>query len=107
MATAKKKPRKVTRYRAERSVVTVFYSDFQARRSVRQNRACYPFNAALNAHRHLRWQTYPEAVLAEVFDEITGVVYAVVKRDVRGNIHTLYEDKALELDEKYQQGKET
>lgn len=57
---------------------------------VRKNSSSNPLRSVGRCVQHLRLNSY-EATHAEIFDELRGVLHAVIKRDVNGNIHVLYE----------------
>lgn len=63
---------------------------YQGREVVKKNSSSNPLRCASRCLEHLRLNSY-EATHAEVFDETTGTLHAVLKRDVKGNIHVLYE----------------
>lgn len=62
---------------------------------VRVNSAGTGTNAVPLCVKHMRANDY-EATVAEVHNERNGRLYAVVKRDVQGNVHILYEQKYRE-----------
>lgn len=68
------------------SVQSVYY---RGREVVKTNRSYHAENAAVNCHKHMRSNRYA-ATHAEVFDERDGVLHAVIKRTVEGNVHILY-----------------
>jgi hypothetical protein len=72
-----------------RPVRTVYY---HLREAVKITASGKPLNAAANCLRYLRKNTY-EATHAEVYSTTTGKLYAVMKRDMHGNVHTLFENK--------------
>lgn len=99
--------RRVKKIIGQRTVRIDFYSNFHATILIKVNRAKYAINACLNAFHHLRTNHYSEAVLAEVYDETTGKLYAVIKKDHVGNLHALFEDKvAIERDTADKKAKE-
>jgi hypothetical protein len=71
----------------ELPVRTVFY---RGREVVRTIAAGKSLNAVANCTRHMRKNTY-EATHAEVYNTANGKLYAVMKRDVHGNLHILFE----------------
>lgn len=73
----------------ELPVRTVFY---RGREFVRKIAAGKPLKATMNAVGHMRRNTY-EATTAEVYGTDNGKLYAVIKRDVHGNTHILYQAK--------------
>lgn len=76
----------------ELPVRTVFYADHRAREHVRTIAAGKPLRATMNAVGHMRKNRYG-ALLAEVYGEHNGKLYAVVKNDLHGNTHILYQAK--------------
>jgi hypothetical protein len=70
-----------------RPIKSVYY---QGKVAVRKNSSSNPLRCAARCVQHLRLNTYA-ATHVEVFDELKGTLHAVVKRDVNGNIHVLYE----------------
>lgn len=71
---------------ARRSIVSAYY---RGKEIVRTNRAVYSERAVLHAVMHMRQNTY-EATHVEVYDEMAGLLHAVVKRTVEGNVSILY-----------------
>jgi hypothetical protein len=59
---------------------------------MRRNSASNPLRAVSRCVEHLRLNSY-QATHAEVFDASNGKLHAVVKRDIHGNVHILYERK--------------
>lgn len=101
MPAQKKRNRKRTRYVPNKTVHTVsthYYGDYDAKWLLKTNSSKYALNAALNAHKHLHKCTYWGAMLAEVFDLNTGRLYAVLKLEMTGAIHALYQDDSFQRD---------
>lgn len=101
MTKTKKHRARRIRYRSAKEVHTVItrYSwDYEGRWVVKTNTAKYALNAALLANRHLHNCKYFGAVLAEVYDEVSSTIYAIIKVDLKGHIHTLYQDISIERD---------
>lgn len=74
----------------KRTIKTIYY---RGRKVVKQNRALHPENAVLCAVEHLHSNKY-QALTAEIFDEETGVLYAVIRRGFKGiNILFKYDFK--------------
>lgn len=74
----------------DRPIRSVYYSDFQARNAVKITRGKHPESMVLRCVDHMRHNNY-EAVLAEVFDEDDGVLHAVIKRRINGDIEIIYQ----------------
>lgn len=70
-------------------VRTVYY---RGRDVVKTIAAGKQLNAVKNCVGYMRTNKY-EATHAEVYDTDNGKLYGVVKRDVKGNCHVLYEHK--------------
>jgi hypothetical protein len=68
-------------------VRTVYY---RGKEIVKKNRAGRPISAVSRCTEHMRRNDY-EATVAEVYDLRTGKLHAVMKVDVHGNHHTLYQ----------------
>lgn len=68
-------------------VRTVFY---RGKDVVKKIASGNPLNAVSNCTRHMRKNTY-EATHAEVYSTDNGKLHSVLKRDMRGNLHILYE----------------
>jgi hypothetical protein len=76
---------------AVHTVQTVYYYDHQGTMSVKSTTAEIALNAALTAQRHMRKVHYP-ACLAEVYDLLTGHLYAVIKMSRKtGNVRVIYD----------------
>jgi hypothetical protein len=88
---AKRRARSIRKPMQVHTVQTVFYADDDCTIVVKSNTAKYALNASLSAHRHLKRTTYL-AVVAEVYDLLTGHVYAIVKMDYKGNVQSIYDD---------------
>ena len=74
-----------------RHIKTVYYSGVSKLSNVvKTTRAMYAFNAVPTCITHMQWNQY-EATLAEVYDESNGVLHAVIKRKVSGNIEILFQ----------------
>jgi hypothetical protein len=73
----------------ERLIRTDFYRRLEI---VKVNRGRWPLNGAKQVFEHLRTNKY-EATHAEVYNEGNGKLYAVLKRDMDGNVRTLFESK--------------
>jgi hypothetical protein len=80
------------------SVETVFYGDYEGVWLLKTNTSKYALNAALNAHKHLKKCKYWGAVLAEVYDLVTGKLYAILKVELNGELRILDTDVSLERD---------
>ena len=76
----------------ELPVRTVFYADHNARNYIRKIASGRPRKAVQYAVWHMRKNAFGE-MLAEVYGTDNGKLYAVVKNDVHGNTHILYEAK--------------
>jgi hypothetical protein len=70
-------------------VRTVYYRGKQV---VKKTASGRPDNAVPNCVRHMRKNEY-EATVAEVYHTDDGKLYAVMRRDVQGNLHILYQHK--------------
>lgn len=66
---------------------TVYY---RGKETVKKNRAGAPIRAVSRCTEHMRRNDY-EATHAEVYDTRTGKLHAVMKNDVKGNTHILYQ----------------
>lgn len=79
----------------DRPIRSVFYTDYHARNAVKINRGKHPESMVLrciDAMRHAKYGDQQNtAVLAEVFDEDDGVLHAIVKRKISGDIEILYQ----------------
>jgi hypothetical protein len=73
----------------ERHVRTVYY---RGKEVVKEIASRWPLNAVKNCVGYMRKNTY-EATVAEVYSTTHGRLYAVLKRDVDGNMRILYEYK--------------
>lgn len=79
-----------------RHIKTVYYSGVSHLSNVVKTTAsAYAFNAVPNAVRHLQTNQYG-ATLCEVYDENNGVLHAVMKRNVRGEIHILFKREVVQ-----------
>lgn len=108
MATAKQKL-KMVRYMplvVERTVETVYYGDYHASIVLRKTKSLDACRATAKVTEYLRRQHYPGAMLAQVYDLVSGKLYAVVKMDVTGAIHTIFQAIADKRDRKDQLKKE-
>lgn len=77
-----------------RNIVTKYYF----RREVKKvNRSVHPDRAVLNCIYHLQRNDY-EASIAEVVNEETGKLYAVVTRNINGKITIRYQSNELFMD---------
>lgn len=63
-----------------RNIRTVYY---QGKNSVKTNKAVYANSAVLCCVNHMQLNSYA-ATTAEVFDEMSGVLHAVIRRPVNG-----------------------
>lgn len=97
MATGRKN-KSAEIYQPERNVQTVYYADWEAKIALKTIMSAYGINAVANAVKKLRWQHYPGAMLVEVYDVDTAHVYAVLKMDVNGGLHAIFEDYADQRD---------
>lgn len=77
-----------------RPIKSVYYF---RREIVRKNSASNPLRCTSRCVEHLRLDSYG-ATHVEVFDETTGTLHAVVKRDMQGNIHILYERELVKTE---------
>ena len=92
----RKRARRYVSNKKVHTVETVYYGDYEGRTVVKNNSSKYALNAAANAYKHLKKTTYFGAVLAEVYDLINGVTYAVLKLELDGSIniiHSQFSDK--------------
>lgn len=76
----------------DRNIRAVFYKDFQARTALKVNKGKHPERMVLRCIAHMRKNTY-EAVLAEVFNDNTGKLHAVVKRRINGDVEILFQEE--------------
>jgi hypothetical protein len=74
-------------------IKSIYYLGKEIRK---RNSASNPLRCVSRCVEHMRLNDY-EATHAEVFNELTGKLHAVVKRDVHGNTHILYEAKLNKL----------
>mgnify|MGYP003575880546 CR=1 FL=1 len=74
-----------------RTIKTVFYYGKQV---VKTNKASHANRAVLHCVNHMQLNTY-EATHAEVYDEETGVLHAVIRRTIKG-IAILYKREVRE-----------
>lgn len=72
-----------------RPVKTVYY---RHRQVVRVTRSARPLRAAGIALQRLRENKY-EATHCEVYNMFNGTLYSVQKRDMAGNVHTLFQSE--------------
>lgn len=72
-----------------RPIRTVYYHRNDVVKIIASGRSLH---ASARCVIYLRRNTY-EATHAEVYSTETGKLYAVVKRDMNGNVHTLFEHK--------------
>jgi hypothetical protein len=76
-------------------IKTVYYSGVSKLSNVVKTTASvYAFNAVPNAVRHLQTNEYG-ATLCEVYDENNGTLHAVMKRNVKGEIHILFKREVM------------
>lgn len=76
-------------------IKTCFYSGVTSNSDVvKINRCMDPASAVPNAIRHLQTNQYA-ARLCEVYSTETGVLYAVVKRHINGDINILYRNPVV------------
>lgn len=99
MKTKPRRGKKARRFIVERNIRTIFYADHEGRWALKTNVSAYALHAAFKAGEYLRSQHYPGAMLAEVFDLVTGQVYAIITMDRTGNIHNLYSPSADEREQ--------
>lgn len=79
-----------------RPIRAVFYSDTHGRKAVKINRGKDPESMCLLAHMHLRYDHY-DAMMVEVFNEITGKLHAVLRLKRNGmGVEAIYHEKAKE-----------
>lgn len=72
-----------------RPIKSIYYNGKEV---VKRNSSSNPLRCVSRCIEHMRLNSY-HSTHAEVFDETSGVLHAVVKSDVKGNIHILYERK--------------
>ena len=77
-----------------RNIVTKYYF---RREVMRINRSVHPDRAVLNCIYHLQRNDY-QASIAEVVNEDTGKLYAVVTRNINGKITIRYQSDDLFMD---------
>lgn len=75
-----------------RTIRTVFY---YRNGIVKINTAKHPNKAVLHCVNHMQMNTYG-ATHAEVYDDNKGVLHAVIRRSVNGDVHILYKRKVKE-----------
>ena len=75
-----------------RPIQTVFYS--HSEQVIRVNSSATAFNAVPNAIKHMQNNEY-EAWSAEVFNNRTGKLHAVIIRHVSGDIEILFKAKPI------------
>jgi hypothetical protein len=81
-----------------RSVTTKYYVLKDYRNPVKINRASDVDRAVANAYLHMQHGDYGSveqrlaASMAEVYDEESGLLYAIVKRDVKGDVRISFKD---------------
>lgn len=69
-----------------RSIMTQYK---QGHRQMKVTRAKYASTSVPNAVMHMQMNDY-EATVCEVWDETTGQLHAVIKRNVKGGINILF-----------------
>jgi hypothetical protein len=72
----------------KRPIITTFYADRACKKLVRANHAKWANKAVLNCGDHMQLNHYG-ALVAEVYDTVTGTLHAVVSYKV-GVIEILY-----------------
>lgn len=82
----------------ERNIQTTF---FWHKKVVKINKASYANSAVLRCVDHLQFNQY-DATHAEVFDSNSGVLHAVIKRSMKGDLTVLFK---REVAEEYGNGK--
>ncbi len=75
-----------------RPIRTIYYAKSKA---VRSNYATYANRAVLHCVDHMQMNHYG-ARTAEVFDELTGVLHAIVTRSITGTITIVYKREVAE-----------
>jgi len=75
-----------------RGIITVYYFD---KEPVRVNHSVYANNAVPRCVYHMQLNWY-EANVAEVFDGVSGVLHAVVRRSVDGSIRIVFKREVKE-----------
>ena len=79
-----------------RSIETSYYRGNSNKKDlVKTNRAVHANSAVLRAVDHMQFNHY-EATTAEVFDNDSGVLHAVLRRRMSGDIEILYKRKVKE-----------
>jgi hypothetical protein len=78
-----------------RQILTVYYADFQARHPVKKIRSMHANTACTACFNHMQLNHYGAAI-AEVHDERDGVLHAVFKRSINGDVHALFEREVKE-----------
>lgn len=63
------------------NIQTVYYS---GKRVLKVNSALFANNAVLHCVNHMQLNHYNKATVAEVFDSESGILHAVIKRNVKG-----------------------
>lgn len=79
---------------AIRNIVTSYYLDLHGEYLMKSNRASYPETAFSRACDHLRKNSY-SAMVAEIRNEETGKLYAVIVRNIRGIVKVHFQDDSL------------
>jgi hypothetical protein len=80
-----------------RAIRTDYYREKEL---VRRIASSWPINAVKNCVGYMRLNTY-EATHAEVYSEKNGDLYAVIRNDVHGNTHIVYENPVTEQERKH------
>jgi hypothetical protein len=77
-------------------MIRAIRTDYYFKREiVKTTHAVYAFNAVPNCIGHLQTNQYG-ATTAEVFNEVTGKLHAVIRRSVQGEIHIVFKEKVKE-----------
>lgn len=63
------------------NIQTIYYS---GKRVIKVNSALFSNNAVLHCVNHMQLNHYKKATCAEVFDSKSGILHAVIKRNVTG-----------------------
>jgi hypothetical protein len=75
-----------------RMIVTDFFKLTDSIYPVWRNRSKHPRNASKNAQDYLHENTHGNAWIAVVWNEEIGRLICIWRRDVNGNVHSMYTD---------------
>ena len=82
---------------SSRPIKAVFYQDMKAKNVIRTNHSATANNAVASAFKRMQTNQY-EANLVEVYNSLTGKLYAVIVwRDVGKKLETVYRGKIEEF----------